>query len=449
VVSIKTVTNADTGTSDIVGGDDWDSAVTIINNNYPSAADFTVYIEGGTIKARNNALQTVPYSHATDLGNVLSSIHGVLSSTTGGTIRIKSGSYGWNTQLAITKSHVAIICDTGVIVTVNSGFATDCITIDKDDCVIQGFSLFDCTNQGNGNGSWVVIGNATVNSDRPRIIGNYVKSPGTNGVQVVGNCNGLWLLDNQIQSFLGPTGDGVLLAQSADHIVRGNHIGGFGNATNGAAMRISDCTNFQISMNELFTSRICLRMYLPRGATIIGNLIQAATQHNVLISNDTSTVCGRTSIIGNRIHDGSTSATNTYDGINIGISSTGGFDDLVIMGNVITDQSLASKKQKYGINLASNPDLITNSVIAFNALAGNQTGAINRGAYDSTTRIFGNTGDTVPYNFEDFVEERVLASAPSDPSAGFNRRYSRTIDSNNDAYCVKRKINGAVVEVLL
>ena len=53
--------------------------------------DFVVYYDNDAtqIKAREGNSQRTEYSHATDLGSVLGSIHGSLSSTSGGTVKIK------------------------------------------------------------------------------------------------------------------------------------------------------------------------------------------------------------------------------------------------------------------------------------------------------------------------------------------------------------------------
>jgi hypothetical protein len=44
-------------------------------------------------------------------------------------------------------------------------------------------------------------------------------------------------------------------------------------------------------------------------------------------------------------------------------------------------------------------------------------------------------------------EDSVAMTAPSSPSTGTVRRYTKTIDSNNDGLFYKARINGAVVEV--
>jgi hypothetical protein len=50
--------------------------------------------------------------------------------------------------------------------------------------------------------------------------------------------------------------------------------------------------------------------------------------------------------------------------------------------------------------------------------------------------------------FSQYNDDKVI-TIPANPSTGFTRRYAKTVDSNNDGLFVKRKINGAVVEVQL
>jgi hypothetical protein len=54
----------------------------------------------------------------------------------------------------------------------------------------------------------------------------------------------------------------------------------------------------------------------------------------------------------------------------------------------------------------------------------------------------------VAYNRKTTGYEDVIAiSAPSSPSTGTVRRYTRTLDANNDKACFKERLNGAVVEI--
>jgi hypothetical protein len=46
-------------------------------------------------------------------------------------------------------------------------------------------------------------------------------------------------------------------------------------------------------------------------------------------------------------------------------------------------------------------------------------------------------------------EDNTTISAPANPATGFTRRYAKVVDANNDGLFVKRKINGAIVEVQL
>jgi hypothetical protein len=50
--------------------------------------------------------------------------------------------------------------------------------------------------------------------------------------------------------------------------------------------------------------------------------------------------------------------------------------------------------------------------------------------------------------FSQYNDDKVI-TIPANPSTGFTRRYAKLVDANNDGLFVKRKINGAVVEVQL
>jgi hypothetical protein len=411
-----------------------------------NAPDFIVFVDvndSNKVKAIDGNTRAKEFEHASDLGNVLNSIHGSLSSTSGGNIHVKSAVYSWLTQLAVTKAHVGLIAQKGATIIPPVGFATDMILVDKNDFLISDFYI-DMSAMGNGTGTCIKIGSGAVNSDRPRVLRNYIRNPPTSGIHVASSvCNGLWAVDNSIQSFQSPTGNGIHLSNSADHKVYGNHVGGFGDATNGHGIMSSACANSEIMNNEIFTNRIGLRTYLPGSVLVIGNLIQNNTQHGIVISNDSATTFKKAIFALNRIHDNSTQTANTYDGINFQISGAGLIDDLVIIGNTIDPHT--TNRQRYGISVNTNK--LTNSVIALNAVGGNVTGGINLGTYDSSLRCFANAGDTVqPYLFEDFSQERVVA-APSDPASGFIRRYPKQINANNDGWFIKRKVNGIVVEV--
>lgn len=363
-------------------------------------ADFIVFIDANDsnkVKALAGDTHAKEFEHATDLGNVLSSIHGSLSSTNGGTIEVKAGGYGWNTKLSVTKAHVGLFANRGANVTTTSGFVQDHISVEKDNFQIQNFR-FDCTNQGNGNGSWLVVG-STTNSDFLKVYNNYIKSPGTHGIDLQTNCGGGIIAYNQIQSLLAPTGDGIRCGSNADHEIIANGIGGFANATNGYGIRLSSAINVIIALNRSFVNRIGIRAYLATGCIISNNFTQSNAQYGIQIVNDTTTQKGRTIITGNRCHDNGTASANNYDGINVAISSTGGLDNLVISENMCTDQNatVGSKDQRYGISLTGSPNLLTNSVISNNVVAGNRTGGILRGAITlGSLKIFNNAGEIEP-----------------------------------------------------
>ena len=83
MTDLKLVTNADSGTADIVGGDDWDAAATKINtyvNDSRAGAYYTVYLAGSNIKAFNGVTKVVDYTSTdfyTTMTNVFAAIPAV------------------------------------------------------------------------------------------------------------------------------------------------------------------------------------------------------------------------------------------------------------------------------------------------------------------------------------------------------------------------------------
>ena len=67
---------------------------------------------------------------------------------------------------------------------------------------------------------------------------------------------------------------------------------------------------------------------------------------------------------------------------------------------------------------------------------------------NTTQTISGAKTFSVGQTFDNYVDDKVI-TAPASAASGYTRRYPKQVDSNNDALCVKRKINGAVVEVQL
>jgi hypothetical protein len=233
-------------------------------------------------------------------------------------------------------------------------------------------------------------------------------------------------------------------------MIRGNHIGGYANASAGFGIYASGCGAMGIMHNEIFTNRVGIKLYIPVTIIVANNLIQANINQGMIIQNDTAGNFEKVMVTGNRIHDNSSGSTGGFSGIHVSVSGAGLLNNCTFVGNTINDSSVASKKQQYGIDVtgATASTNFTNSVIANNGLHGNLTGAINMTNIAASNVVFGNTGDTTIYRFNDFAEDRIV-SAPADPAAGFARRYAKVIDANNDGLFVKRKINGAVIEVML
>jgi hypothetical protein len=64
-------------------------------------------------------------------------------------------------------------------------------------------------------------------------------------------------------------------------------------------------------------------------------------------------------------------------------------------------------------------------------------------AYEDESNVF-----TVSQKFDDYLDHKVI-TAPGSPASSYVRSYAKQIDSNNDGWAYKAKVNGAVVEILI
>ena len=67
---------------------------------------------------------------------------------------------------------------------------------------------------------------------------------------------------------------------------------------------------------------------------------------------------------------------------------------------------------------------------------------------NTTQTITGAKTFSAAQTFDNYDDEKVI-TAPASAASGYARRYAKQVDANNDGLFVKRKINGAVVEVQL
>lgn len=101
MTDIKLVTNADTGTADIVGGDDWDDMATKVNSfaNTPTPS-FRIYKAGSTYYAQNGVTKAI--TSGADCGALVNTCLATLT-TTGGIIHFVSGTYDIVTQITVPQ----------------------------------------------------------------------------------------------------------------------------------------------------------------------------------------------------------------------------------------------------------------------------------------------------------------------------------------------------------
>jgi hypothetical protein len=95
-VVIKTVTNADTGTADIVGGDDWDAMAALVNENVHPFS-YIIYKSGTNTKAYNSITQVA--TTGADSSTVIQNVLDALPATSGATLFFKAGTYSLTAKL--------------------------------------------------------------------------------------------------------------------------------------------------------------------------------------------------------------------------------------------------------------------------------------------------------------------------------------------------------------
>jgi hypothetical protein len=102
VVSLKKVTNADTGTADIVGGDDWDSLSTYVENfvNSPDFSLYNIYKSGSTYYSKNGLTKAIT-SGSVASTVIQSAITAVLASSRGGILQFSADDFVMDTYLDI------------------------------------------------------------------------------------------------------------------------------------------------------------------------------------------------------------------------------------------------------------------------------------------------------------------------------------------------------------
>lgn len=336
-----------------------------------------------------NKVGTTYYARTTD-GVLLASsstdvavpLNAALTSLTsaGGNVFLSAGSYVSATPITLTQAFTGLVAETGAKIVPAAG-SYDCITVNANDCRLDGFHL-DCSNKTNGTGTGIKVG-GTAQSLRTKIQNIFMKNAPTHGIYLDANSGGCFINNSTVQSFLSPTGHGILISGSSDHFIYDNDVGGYGN---GNGIIVSGGGLNRIHNNEVYSNSLGIQLYLGHGNSVCDNNVQSNTLHGIIIKNDTGTTFRGVTVSNNRVRNNSTSSTNTYDGINFALSSTGGFDNVSVVGNVCTDDAAGgSKKQRYGISI--NSALLTNSVIGVNSVAGNATGGINRGTLGTGTTI--------------------------------------------------------------
>lgn len=100
MTDLKIVTNADSGTADIVGGNDWDDMAVKVNtyvNDTRSPSSYIIYVSGSNKKAFNTATKTVTSN--TDASTLIQGVLDTLPATSGSALYFNTGFYSLTAKL--------------------------------------------------------------------------------------------------------------------------------------------------------------------------------------------------------------------------------------------------------------------------------------------------------------------------------------------------------------
>ena len=485
-MAIKTVVNADTGTADLVGGDDWDAQATALNlgelyTYLVKKSGSTYYVKGSAGEViHSGSTPSTEINWALDnltVGRTHKETVAIAGNITFSTVLTPS-SYTrlmilGNLKLADSESEAAMIknknsgtsLDTNIEIcgggrldgNVAGSASAHGIVLDG----VTDFSIHDLRvdNAGAPSGRGVYI--TTSNSGRVtrrgalyNIIANGNTDSGfefagtTDGLEAtavselnISNCwsinsvtaRGFCCTDLKRSNFtnchaignLGSSGRGFDLSYNTNDCTftncyaESNDLDGFTVADSPGADQ-SDRNHF---VNCVAKENVLFGMGVAaEGCTITGCIFDSNGQDGLRIVYSNNTISGCVAK-----NNGQTTA-NTYQGFSIIADSN------VFVGCRAYDDQ-GTKTQRYGMALGASTD--TNIILGGNYSGNLQTAGIS----DS------GTGNMIIHNLPVSYEDIVAMTAPASPPTGTIRRYVKTVDANNDGLFIKRRLNGAVVEV--
>lgn len=383
MTNLKIVTNADVGTADIVGGDDWDAMATYVNdvslhNVKPSS--YIINKEGSTTYARSGLDNSILSQNSDSSVVIQAAINALTSgSIVTGSIFVKYNAYAIPTKLDIPegKHGFTMVLENPYTEFDYSG--TDaCIEVGGNTTTTHGFTL-----QGGrifcNSTSGTPVGVRIINCLHARLIAPKIN--GTTGTSVTGielDGGGIGAHWNADIAIFAPY---ITSAKIGIRAVNGasNHIVIFGGSINGNTGPIAGSYGFDIDAGDTW------HVY----GTDIETMETAVRQRTL------DTPIG--SCFFNMRVEGCTNYVTTATANNTYAGSTG--------TTIITDTGSENDYTAPGIGQYNRARFVNNW-------------------FDTKTMI-----------------------APNSAGANYIRTYAKAIDANNDGLFRKMKVNGSAVEV--
>lgn len=373
---IKIVTNADVGTADIVGGDDWDQVATAINTKVPSYINqpFKYLIHRTSDNPSTPLICKNQQTGITEFSGLTGACEDVfqyaLTNSLRASIYVAPGSYTMSAGFAgltVSQVETTLVMDPGALLNVPQGYSGSLIII------------------GNGNSKSVIRGGRLTENGTPQKLWNAF--------------------------LLNSTTAGIGTLSISDTYIRFADTGIKLHTQDTTGPFINACT-----FNNIFIDTTRNGIVFDHTGSYTDQLSGCNTNmfSNITYQADASTVYGIKDVNGRRnmfLND----YIVDFSGAQITCNITANARNTQIIGGTVTSLNFA--------------DLTP---------AGSET--LIRDEYQGDTAQKRKT-----YNYEDAV----VVSTPADPSTGTVRKYAKTVDANNDGYFMKRKVNGAIVEVLI
>lgn len=403
-MAIKKVTNADSGTADIVGGDDWDAVSDILNLGYTSAQPLKLINPAGTFTgtiqnpdflsntnvepfysfpryivyqdSRDNKFKVKSGRRGTidgDYTNAEDAINFAIDLGPRTHLQFRDGDYtlsGGFTGFHDLQSHMRLDFAQGARIYVPNGYTGYVFNLKETTSRTYNVSItggiFDETTGGGVAKDWTWLKMTSLDNTKPLLFNNFR------------NC----------------------------------YIGNVGTA---------------ISLNTTGTGWI--------NGNVFDNLIVDGGENVAVFTHTSTFTANQSGCNRNRFENilYQTVASSQY-----GYKDVNGKDN-EFNGCMVWDLT-ANNAAGISMNITANA--------SFTKINGGMVTADNFADLGTDTMIDDHTIGLTRLNarFSSYTDVKTI-SAPSSPATGYNRLYAKAIDSNNNGLFAKEKVNGAVVEV--